>query len=92
MAVDMAALWDEATSEDDFLDTYQHLVNTGQAWSLEGHVGRTAMTLIETGELALGPEAVTDYWGNKVPGRNDVEPGTKGSVEYVLAHGGQVRE
>lgn len=92
MAVDMAALWDEATTEEDFLDTYQHLVNTGQAWRLEGHVGRTAATLIETGELALGPEAVKDYWGNTVPSRFDVESGTKGSVEYVLARGGQVRE
>lgn len=92
MAVDMTALWNEETSEDDFLDTYQHLVNTGQAWRLEGHVGRTAMALIESGELALGPEAVTDYYGNKVPGRDDVEAGTKGSVEYVLARGGQVRE
>jgi hypothetical protein len=52
---------------------------------MEGHVGRTAMSLIEAGLCVLGEEGHRDYWGNYVPSRHEVEPGTKGSAEYVAA-------
>lgn len=56
------------------------------AWKLEGHVGRTAMRLIEDGICMLGEEAHTDYYGNRVPARSEVVPGSMGSAEYVEAH------
>lgn len=68
----------------------QALVDSGDAWRLEGSVGRSAMRAIEDGEIALGPVGHRDYWGNYVPSRFEVEPGTKGSVEYVEARGGRV--
>ncbi len=86
------ALYDETATFDEQVATYQSLINSGTAWRLEGHVGRTAMDLIEQGLCALGPEAVTDYYGNKIPGRDDVVAGTKGSVEYVEAHGNTVKD
>lgn len=82
-------LWDEDISQDDLVTAYQALVDTGAAWKLEGHVGRTAMSLIEDGQVALGPTAHYDYWGNRVPSRDEVEPGTKGSVEYVRERSGR---
>jgi len=44
----------------------------------------------DAGQIALGEEGRRDYWGNYVPSRYEVEPGTKGSVEYVEAHDGRV--
>lgn len=80
---DMSFLWDEDASEEDVITGYQHLIDTGMAWRLEGHVGRTAMQLIEDGQCMLGEERHKDYWGNLMPSRHDVVPGTKGSPEYV---------
>lgn len=83
--IDYTALWREDATEDETLALYQHLVDTGQAWTLEGHVGRTAMALIEAGQITLGEQGHRDYYGNYVPSRFEVEPGTKGSQEFVEA-------
>ena len=61
----------------------QELINSGMAWRLEGSIGRAAMAAINAGECVLGEEGHTDYYGNYVPSRYEVEPGTKGSVEYA---------
>lgn len=69
------------------IESYQGLIDSGMAWRLEGTVGRTAMDLIEGGYCTLGPVSHKDYWGNRIPSRTEVKPGTKGSVEYVEARG-----
>jgi hypothetical protein len=38
-------------NEDEVLDFFQELVNTGLAWSLQGSYGRTAATLLKTGAI-----------------------------------------
>jgi len=80
---DYTFLYDEDASEEEVIAGYQELINTGDAWRLEGHVGRTAMGLIEAGQCMLGEQGHRDYWGNYVPSRFEVEPGTKGSQEFM---------
>lgn len=63
----------------------QELIDSGDAWRLEGHIGRQAMAAIEAGECILSEVGHHDYWGNYVPSRYEVQPGTKGSIEYVEA-------
>ena len=83
--VDMSALWRDDATEEETIACYQALVTSGDAWRLEGSVGRAAMGLIEEGRIMLGEQGHRDYWGNYVPSRHEVEPGTKGSREYVEA-------
>jgi hypothetical protein len=69
--------------QDHWLPSLQELIDSGQAWQLEGSIGRECMDCIESGDCILGEVAHTDYWGNRVPSRHDVLPGTLGSEEYA---------
>lgn len=62
---------------------FQELVNSGQAWRLQGAYGRRAMELIRAGVIMLGKKGHHDYYGNYVPSRYDVKAGTKGSPQYA---------
>lgn len=48
-AVGIAEGFIEAESEEQYLEAWQQLVDTGLAWQLQGSFGRTAMALINNG-------------------------------------------
>lgn len=84
-----SALYREAATQEEQIECYQRLINSGDAWKLEGHVGRTAMGLIEAGQCILGVRDHRDFWGNHVPSRTQVQAGTKGSYEYSVKRAGK---
>lgn len=43
-------------TQDQLQEAWQHLVDTGTCWVLQGHVGRTARDLLQAGHI----EATTD--------------------------------
>ena len=49
LAVGIAEGFEEAKNEEQVIEAWQHLVNTGLAWQLQGKFGRTAKHLIEQG-------------------------------------------
>lgn len=62
----------------------QRAINSGSAWSFQGSYGRTMMAALEEGICLLGREPARDYYGNRIPSRDEVKEGTKGSYEYVV--------
>jgi hypothetical protein len=57
-AVALAEGYEEG-DEDEVLDAWQRLVDTGVAWQLQGTFGRKAAHLISTGRIASGDRAFT---------------------------------
>lgn len=81
----------EGEIESDEYDYYESIQNTinGGMWGLQGSFGRTMMDAISAGRCVLGRNRAKDYYGNVIPSRDDVEEGTKGSVQYVVDRFGQ---
>jgi len=50
-AVGIAEGFIDAESEEQYLEAWQYLVDTGLAWQLQGWFGRTAAALIEQGQI-----------------------------------------
>lgn len=50
-AVGIAEGWLEAESEEQVIEAWQHLVDTGLAWQLQGWFGLTARHLIDEGVI-----------------------------------------
>jgi hypothetical protein len=48
-AIGIAEGWIEAKDEAEVIEAWQHLIDTGAAWTLQGWFGRTARQLIEDG-------------------------------------------
>lgn len=55
-AVMIAEGAEEASSEEEYLEAWQLLVDTGLCWSLQGCFGRTATALIEAGHISKKEE------------------------------------
>jgi hypothetical protein len=75
-------------NEIEYYTELQKAINSGSAWSLQGSYGRAMMAAIESGNCMLGTSRARDYWGNPIPSRDDVQPGTKGSYDFVADHMG----
>ena len=59
----------------------QELINSGMVWKLEGVFGRAAMESLRSGACYLPKIAYSDYYGNRVPSRDEIKAGTTGSIE-----------
>jgi hypothetical protein len=56
LTADILAYEEGNLDHEDTVKLFQHLINTGLAWTLQGHYGRTAVALIEAGECTSPEE------------------------------------
>jgi hypothetical protein len=54
---DIIAFEEGDIDDDRLLGMFQHLVDTGMAWTLQGFYGRTAIALIEAGHITRPDKA-----------------------------------
>ena len=54
-AIGLAEGFIESQNENQVIEAWQHLVDTGIVWSLQGWYGRNAARLIENGVIRPGP-------------------------------------
>tara|TARA_R110000772_G_scaffold12895_2_gene38638 strand:+ start:1242 stop:1451 length:210 start_codon:yes stop_codon:yes gene_type:complete len=62
-AIGLAEGFIEAESQEQFIEAWQFLLDTGLVWTLQGFFGRTAVSMIEEGILEVkdaedNPEAI----------------------------------
>lgn len=86
---DVLAIEGEAETEEDYYLSVQRAINSG-TWGLQGSFGRAMMDAITAGRCMLGERGARDYWGNYIPARDEVKPGTKGSPEFVAEKSGDL--
>lgn len=79
----------EADSLQDYACSMQKAINSGMAWRMQGSYGRSAMDALEGGLCMLPMESRTDYYGNVVPPRDVLVPGSKGTRELVVERYGE---
>jgi len=63
--------------EEDVLKLFQHLVDTGMAWSLQGSYGRAAKSLLDQGLIQPANSDRSDAYGQTVPGQPRDDQGLK---------------
>jgi hypothetical protein len=66
-------------SEEAEVKMFQKLISSGTVWGLQGSYGRQAMQLLRDGKCELGEQQFKDAYGNVVPSKYDVKPGTTGA-------------
>ena len=68
-AVGLAEGFVEAESEEQILEAWQYLVDTGLCWQLQGSFGRAAVGLIQAGEIMVsaGMAANLEARGYRIP-------------------------
>jgi hypothetical protein len=59
----------------------QDMINSGQAWKMEGSYGREAMRLLESGVCMLPKKDTLTFYRNLVPSRDKLQAGTKGTFK-----------
>ena len=52
-AIGIAEGFVETDSEEKYVEAWQYLLDTGLVWSLQGWFGRTAVAMIEAGQIIV---------------------------------------
>ena len=83
MMIDLTAIYREDATEDETTAAYQHMIDNGSVWAMDGSTGRFAMDLLKGGYCTLPEVRHKDFWGNTIPSRHDVKPGSFGTPAFV---------
>jgi hypothetical protein len=90
---DIETIESGAETQEEYFESLQRAINSRDAWRMQGSYGRAMMQALEDGYCLLGYMHARDYWGSRIPSRDEVKQGTKGSFDYVAKlHGFEYAE
>ena len=69
----------------------QLMINNGSIWSMEGSIGRQAMAMLEEGMVMLPKHPTRDSYGNLLPSRDWLKPGSKGTFQNCVRYYNSVK-
>lgn len=78
--------------EENGVASMQRLIDDGSVWHMEGAMGRNAMELLRTGQCMLPKKQYRDFYGNMIPSRDQVEPGSVGSYQNAVRYWDSIHE
>jgi hypothetical protein len=79
----------EDASNEEYYKAMQRQINEGVIWKMQGSMGRAAMDALKSGSCMCAKAPCKDYWGNTVPSRDMLQPGSFGTYEFVVERMGQ---
>ncbi len=79
---------EDVADEFEYYAALQRQINNGQIWLMQGSCGRAAMGAIESGKCLCAHYTCRDAYGSVVPSRKVLEPGTKGTYDFVRERSG----
>jgi hypothetical protein len=72
--------------EENGLAETQRLINNGEIWKFEGSMGTMAMSLLVSGACMLPKRVTFDYYGNRLPSRDELKKGTNGTFQNSVRY------
>ena len=64
---------DYGLTKEQYLKVWEHYINTGLVWKMQGWYGRNAQQLLQQGLVKFPKGKTYDYYGNQIPTRAEVK-------------------
>lgn len=81
---EIIAIEEGTADEQEMIESYQRMIDSGIVWRLQGCHGRAAADLINSGQCRFAIEHHTDAYGNRIPNHADFYNGLCSARHFTV--------